>query len=888
MTIERIVTMSESERIADLTELAELATQPEIQFDALTELAAFTFKAPIAVISLLDQDRQWFKARRGVLFNEAPRGRSFCDHVVRSDDVLAVPDMLQDARFKDEPWVTGDPGVRFFMGAPLITPGGRRIGALCVFDLRPRSTPTKATRDRLKALAASVMESMLLRTGLAGRLGGLGAKGSANPNPVEAEDRLKRVQWATNAYARATSALLQSGSFDDVAAQVCAALVEDDAYAAAFVGLAEHAEGKPIRILARAGNCVKYVDGLDLSWSDERWQGRGPTGRALRSGEPEFVVDTRDSPTFGPWRGLADRYGIRSSVTVPFFRGEDIQGVVVVYGRQPNAFGPQEMVVFTQLAEELSFAIALEHERRDMKALKAAAADSAATLAELAKSDNFYQMLAEHVGDVIVAYDLDGTLEYGSTSIRQFGYTPSEIIGRNVAEFLPSTAGMATTLTALELNEAFSATRRNISQVLRRDGSPLWVQANPTKIYDAEGRFTGIVTVLRNVEERLAVEDALRRKTEEAEAAAAAKAQFLANMSHEIRTPLTGILGFADLLARVPDLPDPAGRYVDRIVKGGQSLLALVNEILDFSRLDAGALEAVVRPVDVQALVDDVVDFMRPKAEEKGLALERLGDAVLPACIATDAQRLRQILVNLITNAIKFTVRGAVTVETIALPDQKLQFMVKDTGIGIPPDQVERIFQRFSQVDESSTRQYGGAGLGLAISKSLAELLGGEIGVDSEFGSGSTFWFTIAAPAIGSEPPKDHAAATQADHLNPLKVLVVDDVEQNRELLRAILTSFDAEVTEARDGQEAVEVADTQRFDVILMDLQMPRLDGVAAARAIRVKSALNQATPILAITADVLPNAVEACAAAGMNDHIAKPINVGNLLNKIEHWTSL
>ena len=214
--------------------------------------------------------------------------------------------------------------------------------------------------------------------------------------------------------------------------------------------------------------------------------------------------------------------------------------------------------------------------------------------------------------------------------------------------------------------------------------------------------------------------------------------------------------------------------------------------------------------------------------------------------------------------------------------------MVKDTGIGIPPDQVERIFQRFSQVDESSTRQYGGAGLGLAISKSLAELLGGEIGVDSEFGSGSTFWFTIAAPAIGSEPPKDHAAATQADHLNPLKVLVVDDVEQNRELLRAILTSFDAEVTEARDGQEAVEVADTQRFDVILMDLQMPRLDGVAAARAIRVKSALNQATPILAITADVLPNAVEACAAAGMNDHIAKPINVGNLLNKIEHWTSL
>jgi PAS domain S-box-containing protein len=879
--------MNELERIVSSVGLAASVSQPEIQFDALAELAAFTFRAPIGVISLLDQDRQWFKSRRGLSFVEAALGRSFRDHVVQFDEVLAVPDVLLDERFKQEPWATGDPGVRFFMGAPLIMPSGVRVGALCVFDLRPRPAPNKATRDRFKALAASVMESMLVRAGVAIQAGSLGNEGSAALIPVDAEDRLKRLQWATNAYARATSALLQSGSFDDVAAQVCAALVEDDAYAAAFVGLAEHAEGKPVRILARAGNCIEYVDGLDLSWSDERWQGRGPTGRAIRSGEPEFVVDTRDSPTFSPWRVLAERYGIRSSVTVPFFRGEDIRGVVVVYGRQPNAFGPQEMVVFTQLAEELSFAIALEHERRDMKALKAAAADSASTLAELAKSDNFYQMLAEHVGDVIVAYDLDGTLEYGSPSIRQFGYTPSEIIGRNVAEFLPSRAGMPPTLTALELSKAFSAKRGNISQILRRDGSPLWVQANPTKIHDAEGRLTGIVTVLRNVEERLAVEDALRRKTEEAEAAAAAKAQFLANMSHEIRTPLTGILGFADLLARIPDLPDPAGRYVDRIVKGGQSLLALVNEILDFSRLDVGALEAVVRPVGVLALVDDVIDFMRPKAEEKGLTLDRVGAAALPASVATDAQRLRQILVNLITNAIKFTASGAVRVEALALPDQKLRFTVTDTGIGIPPDQVERIFQRFSQVDESSTRQYGGAGLGLAISKSLAELLGGEIGVESKLGKGSTFWFTIAAPAVGSEQSKDNAAATLADDLNPLKVLVVDDVEQNRELLRAVLTSFDAEVTEACDGQEAVEVADAQRFDVILMDLQMPRLDGAAAARAIRVKSALNQATPILAITADVFPNAVEACAAAGMNDHIAKPINIENLLSKIEHWTS-
>ena len=698
----------------------------------------------------------------------------------------------------------------------------------------------------------------------------------------EPEISLKRLEWAFDAYKRATSALLHSGTLGDVAAHVCEAVVKDDAYATAFVGLADPSPGQPVRIIARAGLGAGYVDELDLSWSAETWKGRGPTGRAIRSGVPEFVVDAFASEAFTPWRAAAERYGIRSSVSVPFSRGGDIFGVLVVYGRQPNAFGQQETDVFHQLADELAFALALEREREDYMALKAAAADSAAALAQLPKGENFYQLLADHVRDVIVAYDLEGRLEYVSPSIRQFGYAPSEVVGRPVSDFNGTGDVRTTALRALEEGVTLPSGRSNMIQLRRRDGSLVWLEASPNKIYDPEGRVTGIVTVLRDAEERLAAEAALRRKSQEAEAAAAAKAQFLANMSHEIRTPLTSILGFAELMAGVPGLPDPARRYAERILQGGRSLLGLVNDILDFSRLDVGALEADRRPVNVLTLVDEVVEFMRPRAQDKGLALERLFVATAPGLVVTDGQRLRQILVNLLSNAIKFTPKGRIEVAVEAAGDQKLKLTVTDTGIGVPADQLDRIFQRFSQVDESSTRQFGGAGLGLAIAKSLVEMLGGEIGVHSREGEGASFWFTLAAPKAVEAP-----APLVVGDLGPLRVLVVDDVEQNRELLRAILAAFNAQVSEACDGQEAVEAADRQCFDLILMDIQMPRLDGKAAARAIRAHSPLNRATPILAVTADVFPDAVEACAEAGINDHIAKPISVQNLLTKIEHWTA-
>ena len=507
--------------------------------------------------------------------------------------------------------------------------------------------------------------------------------------------------------------------------------------------------------------------------------------------------------------------------------------------------------------------------------------------AALRTSETRYRLLADHSSDIILRVDLTDTILYISPSCRSLGWEPEELIGRKRYEFTHPDDMPRLSRIRADLVKGVGSTRADREyRMMAKDGSWVWVEGSPSIVRDENNIPIELVSQLRDVTERRVFEDELLSARDAAEAAAKAKSEFLANMSHELRTPLTSIIGFSSLLAEMEGLSEGASHYVQRIATGGQSLLAVVNDILDFSKLEAGQVELDPHPFDPAGFIEDTVELLTTQAENKGLTLGLIIDDTVPACIEADAARLRQVLLNLVGNAIKFTSEGRVSVSVTHLvgATPRLKVQVADTGPGIPAERRDRLFQRFSQVDGSVSRNHGGTGLGLAICKNLVKLMGGEIGVDSEDGKGSVFWFTIAAPPAAPAMEPEEALA-QSREMKPSRILVVDDVSVNRELVRAMLEPLGHTFVEACNGVEAVEASLREPFDLILMDLQMPGMDGVSAAKAIRAGSPVNKLTPILALSANVLPDHLEACAAAGMDDHIGKPIQPMRLLTKVAEW---
>jgi signal transduction histidine kinase/ActR/RegA family two-component response regulator len=424
---------------------------------------------------------------------------------------------------------------------------------------------------------------------------------------------------------------------------------------------------------------------------------------------------------------------------------------------------------------------------------------------------------------------------------------------------------------------------------VRAGGGLSWHRNLTEAVRGLDGEVVGMVGVTQIIDDQKKAELALVAEKEAAQAAHRAKSEFLANMSHEIRTPLTSVIGFADLLRKLDGLPPDAQIYVRRIAAAGHSLLSVINDILDFSKLESGQVELDPHPFDPAECVGAVVDLLAAQAAGKGIALALDVEADLPACLDADSSRIRQVLVNLVGNAVKFTAAGrvAVAVRYDGEAPGQLRIAVTDTGPGVAEDVRDRLFQRFSQVDGSVSRRHGGSGLGLAICKSLVELMGGTLGVESEPGRGSTFWFAV--PAAPAAPPVEPEAASEGDAAGsrPVHILLVDDVSVNRELVRAMLAPFGHSFEEADNGADAVKAAMRSRFDLILMDMQMPGMDGAAATRAIRAAAEVNRGTPILAFSANVLAEHTAAAREAGMDDHIGKPIRPAELLAKVAMWTS-
>ena len=504
----------------------------------------------------------------------------------------------------------------------------------------------------------------------------------------------------------------------------------------------------------------------------------------------------------------------------------------------------------------------------------------------LRETEARYRQLVETSTDVVWRIDSSGRFTFLNNASEQvFGWKPEQLLGRPFAAIAdPASADRDRGAIAHMLSGDELFGYETISK--HATGGRIHLKMSGRPVRDASGLVIGAQGIAHDISLEVATREALRVARVTAEQADAAKSAFLANMSHEIRTPMTGILGTADLILD-GDLSAEQRRAVQLIVASAETLLTIINDILDLSKIEAGQLELEDEPLDLHELMQDTVSLMSHGARAKHIdvVLEIRND--VPRFVRGDPTRLRQVLTNLVSNAIKFTSAGSVVVSVASLTRDgdgcRLRFGVRDTGIGIAADAVLRIFEPFRQADASTTRNYGGTGLGLSISRRLVDMMGGTLEVASVLGEGSDFHFTLTLVATGQSADQGAPRRPAAPAMRKaLRILIAEDNPVNQEVAATMLRRRGHHVDIVGNGREAVDAVAGQSYDVVLMDLQMPILDGIQATIEIRAHEG-DERVPIIALTANAAGGEVDRCIAAGMDDYVAKPFRAADLLAAVE-----
>jgi PAS domain S-box-containing protein len=521
----------------------------------------------------------------------------------------------------------------------------------------------------------------------------------------------------------------------------------------------------------------------------------------------------------------------------------------------------------------------------------------------LKKSENRFRGFVESTSEWIWSINLEGQHTYSNNAVKNIlDRSPEDFIGKSAFDFLhPDDIPLA----QKTVEQALLSKQGWNSLTLRwrhNDGSYRFLESTSVPIIDSDGEFCGWYGADRDITKYKEVEKNLTEAIKKAETANIAKSEFLANMSHEIRTPMNGVIGMTELLLST-DITSEQAEFAKTIKTSGDSLLSLINGILDFSKIEAGKFDLEIIDFDLKVTLDAAGDLIAIKAQEKGLEYINVIHPDVPSLLKGDPGRLRQILLNLAGNAVKFTDSGeiAVYVELEEETEKYVQvsFKVKDTGIGIPQDKIDRLFKSFSQVDSSTTRRYGGTGLGLTISKKIVKMMGGNIGVNSQENNGSEFWFTarfekqkpIPEPNLLPEKTVPENIITQhsllEDERRGIRILLVEDNLVNQKVVLIILNKLGYKADVVSNGIEALDALKKADYNIVLMDCQMPVLDGYEATKEIRkpVSGVKNIKVPIIALTANAMTGDREKCLAAGMDDYLTKPFKSKEMSEMLNKW---
>lgn len=505
-------------------------------------------------------------------------------------------------------------------------------------------------------------------------------------------------------------------------------------------------------------------------------------------------------------------------------------------------------------------------------------------------SRDFMQSIYRGVVDMLLILNTDFTIRSVNESLEEaLGYKEHELQGKHLSVLLPK-AHVPTLVSLMEQCRSHSKCLNKELLFRTKQNQEIPVSCSFSHLRNSHKEVDGVLIVAKDITELKQNEKALRKAKRKAEEANEAKSNFLSSMSHEIRTPLNGIMGFTDLLQGT-GLNDTQKQYINLIKSSGTTLTKLLNDILDLHRVEQNKIYLEAIPFELRESLEASLSPYRHLAEGKGLTFFCSFDASVPQWAIGDPTRISQVVVNLVSNAIKFTEEGSIEVlfKADQLPDGELLLYcsVSDTGIGIPAEKQQMVFESFTQSDQSTSRKYGGSGLGLAISKKLARLLQGDLQVISPLPGqqkGSLFWFTIRLKRMQTQQAPQQEAVDDSHYAVPegKHLLVVDDNEINVMLLETVLENFGAQVTSAFSGQQALDLVRSQQFDLIFMDVQMPGISGLEAARTLRQE---NYGIPIIAFSASAYSSDIENSLASGMNDYLCKPFEQSDLIGLLKKW---